>query len=360
MRVGYLGFVLLVLTAFRPTAPRASELKCITAWFFGANQAFEDAVVRQLSTEPSNPVFLREGSKSCGLLNITLRNRAARVSLEYRRLYHTQIDLAKVAPELWPRAVALAVNGLLVLAQSPGEHASAPTETGDGMTDRAQDAANPKRPKTDDSPSGRAASPKTDAEGSLSKVRANGSRGVEFALTLGMRLILQLRVGVFDLALGIAKDIAAVRLELSLLGLWGRKSLDEGYIITTGGGIRASVFWLPLNRPSVSLGIGPSIEVLGVLGYGRADEGVEPHREFAPVVNLLLFASGRFEITPSVRVVTAVGGGAAALYFKMRADKKTVSGISGGCLSFTLGFVFGRSGATTADTPQSPRTRRPP
>jgi hypothetical protein len=160
---------------------------------------------------------------------------------------------------------------------------------------------------------------------------------------MGARLIPRLKAGVFEVDLGIGVMVSALYLDLSLVGLWGRKSLSAGRIITTGGGLRATVFWQGLRSRNISLGIGPAVEALGVFGYGRGDSSVEQHQGLSPVINLFLLGGGWFALTPRATALVAIGGGFSAMYFNMQVDGKTVSGISGGSVNLTFGCAFGRS-----------------
>jgi hypothetical protein len=158
---------------------------------------------------------------------------------------------------------------------------------------------------------------------------------------LGIRLMPSLSVGVLDFAAGIAIWVADVYFDLSAMGIWGRNSVSAGNIVTTGGGIRGAVFWRGMNRPHTSLGIGPAVEVLGVFGYGRGNDGVTSHQGGRPVVNVLLSAGGAFTLTPKTAMNIVIGAGYSALYFEMRRDGDTVSGFSGASVNVGIGVSFG-------------------
>lgn len=335
MQFKYLRVLLFFVGALLPFVCTASEPQCITTIFLGTDTEFENAVQKQLKTELTVPIFNQNNPGVCWPLSIAIKNQVAHISLKQHQLYNSNINTGDVSPELLPRAIALATTGLLVLAQSPKNQISSPHDPDADDRKTQIGASSQGNPETKDE--------KTPGQQITPTQIEYGSSPLQFHLMTGMRFIPQLRVGIFELSTGIGMTISNVQLDLCVWGLWGRKSLKAGHIITTGGGFRTSIFWLILNRQRVSLGIGPAIEAIGVFGYGRGIENVDSHQDFSPVINFLLLAGGWFELTPKVRAHVVIGGGASALHFNMQVDGETASGISGGFVNFAFGLSFGRS-----------------
>jgi hypothetical protein len=322
----------------------ATDSECIVVSFFNTDIAREDAIFRQLRTELKMPIYKDEGPASCWRLVVEFQGKTAHLSLAKQQSFDTVIHLDDFLPALWPRAIALSTSGLWILAQDQAREASAEKADKDKKSTLEEDRGKRPQKEKEGQPADTRHNLKqteTSVDSSFQKERSDYR--IRVHLLAGARLISKSRVGVFELSSGIGVSVSMIHFDLSILGLWGRKSLDSGKIYTTGGGLRATLFWQPLKRQRISLGTGPAAEVIGVFGYGRGREGMESKHGFYPVVNLLLLVGGWFELSPRTILQTAIGGGFSAVYFNMQKDGETVSGISGGSLNLVLGFSFGRT-----------------
>ncbi len=340
-------FFTLLLFAF---PLNAAESDCITASLFGTDAMLEEAVRKRLNTELKIPIYTDEGPASCWRLVIEFQDKRSIISLARHQVFDTVVELDNFELSLWPRAIALSTSGLWNLAKNQAllvpPESTDNKQTSTPLKDAKDDFRNKKNSRT----AGKQSSLKKTQISSDIRPNSSSSRyRVRFHLMTGARLIPKLRVGVFEVALGIGVSVSVVHFDLSLVGLWGRKSLDVGKIVTTGGGLRGTVFWQGLQSQNISLGIGPSVEVMGVFGYGRGTDSVDSHQGFSPVINLLLLAGGWFELSPRGTVHVAIGGGFSALHYELQVDGKTFSGISGGLVNFTVGFHFGRSTRTSSN-----------
>lgn len=323
--LGAIPFVLLLSIPF--SAP-ASE--CLVVSFLGVDPALADEIRCELRTELKIPIDDETGGDSCRPLVIELNDKTAVLSLLNPGVFKTQLDLDNFLPDLWPRAIALSAAGLWILAQ--------------GRPDR--DRAPPKSAEIDGGPTPPPRGPhrgpeESEDRGDNPPRSGSALHRTPFQLTIGVRLLPKLRLGVFEGDVGVGVWISAVVVDLMVIGLWGRKTLDTGRIVTTGIGLRGSVFWRGIRRQAISLGIGPALEIIGVFGYGRADEGVASQRGWSPVINILLFVGGWFTLSSKVSSQVALGGGWSAMYFDMQSDGETVSGVSGGSVNLLVGFSFG-------------------
>jgi hypothetical protein len=320
----------------------AGEGECITSSFANTDAATEDAVLHHLKTELRIPIYRDEGPPSCWHLVIELQDKTSNISLARQQAFNTVIHLDDFLPVFWPRAIALSTSGLWILAhdQPDAAHGASQPDNAEIDSGRAVGTAPPQEEKpppaeTRDSPEPKAVS----ADDSYQT--KNSNRSVRFHLLVGARLIPKFSVGILELSAGTSIFVSSIQVDLTLLGLWGRKALEPGRIYTTGGGIRAAVFWQAVERRNLSFGIGPAVEALGIFGYGRGDESVLSRRAFYPVINCLVLAGGGVGLTPRTTLQMAVGGGFSAVYFNMRVDGKAVTGMSGGSVNFILGISIG-------------------
>ncbi len=323
----------------------ATESECITASILGADEAKADAILHHLKTELKIPIYQGKGPAFCWRLVIELQDRTSKILLAGQQDYDTVIHLDDFLPAIWPRVIALSVSGLWILAQ--GQPHEGPEQrtgtTGKEISASGRDSGDGPSTKGNRHPEDTMANPEQlEINADRSPQLKNPDWMLRFHLLTGARFIPKFHAGLSELASGISLSVSAVHLELSLIGLWGRKSLEAGRIFTTGGGLRATLFWQGVKRQRISLGIGPAVEAMGVFGYGRGDDDVRAHRGGYPVINCLLLAGGWLELTPQAMLGVAMGGGFSALYFDMSVDGRPVSGISGGSVNVVFGISVGR------------------
>jgi hypothetical protein len=321
----------------------ASDSKCIVVSFLNADAAREDAIFRQLRTELKMPIHKGERPGSCWRLVVEFQGKTSHISLTRQQTFNTVIHLDDFLPALWPRAIALSASGLWILARDQAREAPIEKAGKEEESTPEEDTGNtPQEEKKSKPRETHHTLEQTEISADMSSQKRRSDYRIRVHMLAGVRLVVKSRVGVFELSSGVSASISTLHFDLSLLGLWGRKSLDSGQIYTTGGGLRATMFWQPVKRQSISFGTGPAIEVIGVYGYGRGREGMESKHGFYPVVNLLLLVGGWVELSPRTIARAAIGGGFSAVYFNMQKDGETVSGISGGSANLTFGFSFGR------------------
>jgi len=312
---------------------------CINATFLGTDADTEDAVSAQLKAELKLPIYRGDGPSSCRSLTIEMADTTSRISLGQGTILETSVHLDDFPTHLWPRAIALSTAGLLMRAQiqddAPGPK-SADTAASEQVpeqtvpTEQSSPPA-PKRPVREDRESERDIQPEA----------SEAHLPIWASLLLGTRLMPKISVGVIDFAAGIGLLITDIYFDLTLLGVWGKTSVNSGNIITTGVGFRGAVFWQGIKRSHTAMGLGPAVEVLGVYGYGHGNDGIVSHRGWSPVVNVLLLVSGRFQLTRRMLMSVLFGGGYSAVYFEMKRDGETVSGFSGACVNVGVGISFG-------------------
>ncbi len=317
----------------------AMESECVTVSIFGVDGALDDEIRRELRTELKIPLYKGEGPDACWHLAVELQDKTANISLANQGVFVTELDLENFIPALWPRAIALSTSGLWILAQTQADQASP-----NGRKTTPQREGEGGRGEERGPPTEKQGSPEEPEAGGESRAHSGSAlHRLRFQVMTEVRLIPKLRVGVLEGDLGVGATVSSVYVDLCLLGLWGRKSLDSGRIVTAGVGLRGAAFWQGIRSKNISLGIGPAVEVIGLFGYGRGSDGVASKKGFSPVINFLLLMGGWFELSRSAMAHVAIGGGWSAMYFNMQVDGKTVSGIGGGFVNFLLGFSFGRS-----------------
>ena len=335
----YSSFFAAILFAFPLLA---TESECITATLFGTDTASEDAILQHLKTELRIPIYKGNGPSSCWRLVIELQDKTSKISLARQQEFNTVIHLDDFLPVLWPRVIALSTSGLWILAQDQAHSEPRKKSDNNEKSFPKKDTGNASSKEEEHRHSEINTRPRqTDISTDNSPQMETPNRRVRFHVLTGARLIPKFGVGILELSAGTGISVARVHVDLTIFGLWGRKSLDPGQIITTGGGLRAAVFWQAVKRQNISLGLGPALEVIGVFGYGRGDEGVRPNQAIYPVINCLVLAGGWFDLTPRTAVQMAVGGGLSALYFNMQIDGKAVAGISGGSVNLLFGISIG-------------------
>lgn len=301
-----------------------SAAECLTLSFSGCDPALETAAIRQIQTELKIPIYPNEGPDNCWRLSIILKDNASRISLnDTQTSFDTTLRLADFPPSLWPRAMALSTSGLWILAHEPT------TET-----DQVTPSTEPSERKPPERSSSRPVK-------SLTQPPDRSRAPLYIHILTGGRLFPTLETGLVELSTGTDITFSAIHLGISLVGLFGKKSITAGQILTAGVGLRASVFWRAVNRQRISMGIGPAAELIAVFGKGEGKQGIKPNQGGSPVVNLLLLLGGWLELSPRISAHAAVGGGYSVIYFEMQQDGKTVSGMNGGSANLIAGLSFG-------------------
>ncbi|MBN2526003.1 MAG: hypothetical protein JXR76_06385 [Deltaproteobacteria bacterium] len=320
----------------------AATPECIRVTFSGVDSQFEDNVFLQLQTELKTPIHKSDGPETCWRLHVELADATSHITLKGDKAFHTAIHLDDFVSLLWPRAIALSVSGLWILAHT--ENPATPS-TDANRNSAPESFANSvdSQPSPEEkplSPNSRRVAHKT-GNAQIPSAPPTDFR-FRFHLLTGPRWIPGPGTAVFELAPGVSIVRPGLQLQVSLMGVWGRKTLNSGKIFTAGFGVRTTAFWRVFQRPSILLNIGPSVEVLGVWGTGAGADDVQSHRAFSPVVNMLLLAGMQSPLSPRVLAHVAVGCGYSLVHFNMQQDDKTVSGISGGQLLLLLGLSFGK------------------
>ena len=154
------------------------------------------------------------------------------------------------------------------------------------------------------------------------------------------------RVGMAELVPGLDIRIGDAQIDLSFIGVWGKKATTIGRIYTGGVGGRFTLWWRFWQHHRFSMRLGPSVEGLVVWGSGREGDQAESSTAVAPVVNLLLTLGGSLTLTPRLDVAIAVGGGGTVLFFEAQAAGNDASGMAGGIATLVVGIDFGRSKGT--------------
>ena len=336
----YCAIILIVL--FSHTA---FSQECIRVTFRGGDPTLHDAAYRQLVTEMAVPVHQTSGPASCWQLAIEIHNATAWILLSQNREYNTTIHLDEFAPSLWPRAIALSSSGLWILS-----HEQPVADAKDGQAGIKHFGANdttkpPPASQRNEVPVSRA--PKRTFKnrhlrgnsGDITPIRSR----FQFHSATGARMFPSPGTGIFEVAAGLSVVHTQTRIDLSLCGVWGRKSLDAGKIYTTGAGFRVTIFRLITTRKQSVFGIGPALETLGIFGYGHGEGDVSAHEDFSPVVNILLMGGGWLKFNTGITGHIAIGGGYSLVHFRMQHDGKTVSGFNGASLNLLVGLTFGHA-----------------
>lgn len=325
-----------LVTALFSNALVASEPSCITAIIGGFDASVEKAIREQLDNEMGLPVLDETTPNGCGRLTIVAGDSSVMISLLGSRVFETELRLDEVSPVLRPRAIALSAAGLLMLSRNPGPR-EPPQASETSETAQPAEPTREPRPADAEPPSreSQASSP-----GVLSK-QVEPSKRIRLHLLTGGHLVPKLRNWVTALLPGLGVRVGDFHLDGSFIGLFGRKSVDQGRIYSAGVGLRLAAWWQPLRRSRVTLGTGPAAELIGLFGYGGTNDGVTAQRASAPVLDILWLLGGWFALSRQTNVCVAVGGGWTPLHFQMKADGDIVSGLDGAIATFMLGIDYG-------------------
>ena len=322
----------------------AASDECVNVSFAGVDAQLQNAAYKQIATELNVPVHRGEGPAECWHLSIELRDATSRILLSRQNTYSTTIQLDEFDPALWSRALALSSSGLWILAHEHPE-LSRQGNPVNGRQEQQQDTVAPlPESKREAAPSSRQTRTISVNRKNRLHAGADNSRAhFLFHTASGGRMLTSSRTGIFDFSMGMSVLAARLRFDLSLVGIYGRKSFNAGQIYTTGAGLRAALFWQTNALKKTILGIGPSIEAFGIFGYGHSNEDFDAHQAFTPVVNMMLMGGGWLSVSPKVTAHIALGGGYSLVHFEQQIDRKTVAGFSGASINVLVGASFGRA-----------------
>ncbi len=336
----------------------AAEPRCVTLALLGMDTSFEKELVDQLKNELGTPIATGKATASCCRLQIELRDKKAKILLEGERVFKTELSLDEILPAHWTRAIALSSAGLLALQNPPPvQQATSSDETrasdspsyGSGQGEPDREATKPESVNPAEGPNnGRDKKAKKKAEAvektpEPEKPRSTDKESpsrVRLYLHGGGHVIPKFAAWVGEVMPGVGFIVGAFNLDMSLAGIWGRKTVVLGKIYTAGVGLRLTLWWRALRRRSFVLKLGPAVEALGVWAYGRPIETVASHTKFAPVVNTLLLIGGSFVLSSRGELFLAAGGGGSVLHFVAQADGNNASGLAGGLVTLIAGIDF--------------------
>ncbi len=342
-----------------PASLLAGEPPCIAVDIFGIASTMKSEVRDQLASELGIPIETAWDSDACLTLRMVFEAQQAVIEIAKEPHLHTTLRLDRVPPRHWPRAAALSAAGLLVrrktltdaaakeTADTPSASAAEP-QKGPTAGSSDNDETAPDRDSSSPEDEGTTAKEKTRSSrdtASHSKTTARGdirseTLGLALGLRLGGRLMPRFPAGVGEAAAGVHLSMGTVVLGVSVVGVYGRRTVRLGSIHTTGGGLELSVRWHAVELKRFHLTLGPAMEALAIYGYGRETTLAEANNALSLAVTARLLVEIGFDLTERLRLCLALSGGYNPIGVTLQANHKDVSGLTGGYMTLATGFDF--------------------